>query len=221
MRHRHHVAVLFTLALALAVGSLMASNMGFLVWRTLIAPTPDISRSGQNTLGLPYQSDPDLTTAGSLMTDIGFASVGAVQRWVLATSTLQVYTGRKGSPSPNFPLATGECYFVRMNTTTDYLVGGSADPGFVLALAGPGPGNPGGVNFVVLPYHHTAQTASQLIDDIGLASVSNVQRFLAATEGFQVYTGRKGSPGADFPIAPTECYFVSMVAPVAYVPTHY
>jgi len=68
------------LALALAAGVLWASNMGFLVWRTLLAATPGVSRSGAQ----------------------------------------QVYTGRKGS-GPDFPLVPTECYFVRMTTTTAYL----------------------------------------------------------------------------------------------------
>jgi len=218
MRHRPSVAVVWALAAGLAVSALVASNMGFLVWRTLEGPGPN-SPTGTNTLALPYQRIPGLNNASDLMTDIGLANVGNVQRFLEATTGLQVYTGRKAS-GPDYPLAAGECYFVRMNATANYLIGGSSAPGLALSLDPPGPGNPSGTNFIVLPYHRTAATASQLMADIGFANVVNVQRFLAPTTGLQVYTGRKAS-GPDFALSPTECYFVRMSAFVAYVPSHY
>jgi hypothetical protein len=107
-----------------------------------------------------------------------------------------------------------------MNATVDYLVGGSSVPGFALSLDPAGPASMNGTNFITLPYHRTAATASQVMNDIGLASVINVQRFVAATGGLQTYTGRKGS-GPDFPLAPQECFFVRMSALVAYIPSHY
>ena len=211
-------AVVWALAAALAGGVLVASNMGFLVWRALEGPGPG-SPTGTNTLALPYTRIPGLNNASDLMTDIGFGSVANVQRWVEATTGLQVYTGRKAS-GPDFPLAAGECYFVRMSASVNYLIGGSSAPGLAIPLDPPGPGNPSGTNFITLPYHRTAATASQLMADIGFASVVNVQRFLAPTTAIQVYTGRKAS-GPDFPLSPTECYFVRMSAFVAYVPSHY
>jgi len=218
MRHLPSVAVVWTLAAALAGGVLVASNMGFLVWRVLEGPGAG-SPTGTNTLALPYNRIPGLNNASDLMTDIGFGNVGNVQRYVEATTGLQVYTGRKAS-GPDYPLNAGECYFVRMNATVNYLIGGSSAPGIVLPLDPPGPGNPNGTNFIALPYHRTAATASQLMTDIGFANVANVQRFIASTSGLQVYTGRKAS-GPDFPLSPTECYFVRMNAFVAYIPSHY
>jgi hypothetical protein len=47
-----------------------------------------------------------------------------------------------------------------------------------------------------------------------------VQKFLKATDGLQVYTGRKGS-GPDFALAPGEAYFIKMAATVNYSPSHY
>jgi hypothetical protein len=107
-----------------------------------------------------------------------------------------------------------------MNTTTNYLIGGSSDPSVVLQLDAPGPGSRSGTNFIALPYHSTANSASQLLQDIGLANVANVQRFVAATDSIQAYTGRKGSP-PDFPIVPTECYFVKMNTTTSYIPSHW
>ena len=218
MRHRRLAVVVWTLSAALAAGALVASNMGFLVWRTLNGPGP-VNATGTNLLALPYQRPAGLINASDLMTDIGFASVLNVQRYVESNNGIQVYTGRKGA-GPDFPLTSGECYFVRVAANVDYLVGGSSDPAFALPLDPPGPGNINGTNFITLPYHRTPATASQVMADIGFANVLNVQRFLAANSGIQVYTGRKGS-GPDFPIDPQECFFVRMSAFVAYVPSHY
>jgi hypothetical protein len=218
MRHRRIAVVVWTLSAALASGALVASNMGFLVWRSLSGPGAG-NPTGTNILALPYQRPAGLVDAGDLITDIGIGSVVNVQRYLEATNGLQVYTGRKGS-GPDFPLASGECYFVRMSAPVDYLIGGSSIPGLALPLDPAGPGNSTGINFIALPYHRTAATASQVMGDIGFASVINVQRFVAATGGLQVYTGRKGS-GPDFPLEPQECFFVRMSAFVAYVPSHY
>lgn len=218
MRHRRLAVVVWTLSAALAGGALVASNMGFLVWRTLSGPGPG-NPTGTNLVPLPYQRPAALVDASDLMADIGFASVANVQRFVEANNGIQVFTGRKGS-GPDFPLAAGECYFVRMTAPVDYLIGGSSVPGLAISLDPPGPGSLSGTNFITLPYHHTPATASQVMADIGFASVLNVQRFVTADFGIQVYTGRKGS-GPDFPIAPQECFFVRMSAAVAYVPSHY
>ena len=216
MKHRLGLA----LALALAAGTLWASNMGFLVWRTLHATTPGVSHSGSNTLALPYQRDADLTTANALLTDIGLVNVAWVARFLEPTDGFTVFTGRKGS-GPNFPLTAGECYYAKMVTTADYLLAGSSLPGVVLSLEAPTPGvNASGVNFIALPYHSIVTSASALMADIGFANVTNIQRFLTATDGLQVYTGRKGS-GPDFALSPTECYYVRMTTTVAYIPSHY
>jgi hypothetical protein len=58
------------------------------------------------------------------------------------------------------------------------------------------------------------------MDDIGFASVLSVQKFLKATDGLQVYTGRKGA-GPDFALAPGEGYFIKMATTVNYNPSHY
>ncbi len=58
------------------------------------------------------------------------------------------------------------------------------------------------------------------MDDIGLANVASVQKFLKSSDGLQTYTGRKGS-GADYPLTPGEAYFVKMNTTVNYTPSHY
>ena len=119
MRHRRFAVVVWTLSAALAAGVLVASNMGFLVWRTLTGPGPG-SPTGTNVLALPYQRPAGLVDAGDLMTDIGLASVANIQRYLEATNGIQVYTGRKGS-GPDFPIGPQECFFVRMSAFVAYV----------------------------------------------------------------------------------------------------
>lgn len=63
-------------------------------------------------------------------------------------------------------------------------------------------------------------TAKNLMDDIGLASVSQVQKYLKPTDNYQTYTGRKGA-GADFALTPGEAYVIKMLTTVTYTPSHY
>ncbi|HJQ97316.1 MAG TPA: hypothetical protein VJ826_03325 [Candidatus Polarisedimenticolaceae bacterium] len=221
MRHRRAFATVAVLAAAaLTTGALRGSNMGFLINCTLQGPAPGVSRSGINTVNLPWQSN--LATASALMTDIGFPGVANVQNFVTATDGLELFTGRKGSPSPDFALAAGSCYFVTVAAATPYVIEGSDVPGLVRPLLAPLAGiSKTGTNFVAVPYHSTADTALELMTEIGFASVTNVQRFITATDGLEVYTGRKGSPNANFPLVPCECYFIRMNAPVMWIPTHY
>lgn len=219
MTKRTYIGVLtVALAVVLAAGTLLASNMGFKLNYPLTA-TGAGSVSGTNTLALPDNRQAGINAASTLMNDIGLVNVNNVQRFLEATDGLQVYTGRKGS-GPDFALATGEGYFVRMNTTVNYIVVGSHDPAFANPLNSTGAGSVSGTNFFSYPYHATATSASALINDIGLANVNNVQKFLKATDGLQVYTGRKGS-GPDFALAPGEAYFIRMNTTVNYNPSHY
>ena len=55
-----------------------------------------------------------------LILDIGLANVQNVQQFLEATDGLAIYTGRKGSPDPDFALVAGEAYFVKMSTTVSY-----------------------------------------------------------------------------------------------------
>jgi hypothetical protein len=107
-----------------------------------------------------------------------------------------------------------------MSAAVDYIIVGSHDPSLAVSLDATGVGSAPGTNFFAYPYHSTAATASDLQNDIGLANVQNVQKFLEDSDGLQVYTGRKGS-GPDFTLAPGEAYFVKMSGTVSYVPSHY
>ena len=80
-----------------------------------------------------------------------------------------------------------------------------------------------GINTLALPDNRQSglNTSIDLMNDIGFAGTANVQRFIEATDGLEVYTGRKGSPNVDFALVPGEGYFIGMTATVNYAPSHY
>jgi hypothetical protein len=211
------VLVLGIVAL-LAIGGLVASNMGFkLNYRLEAAGATSVS--GTNMIGLPYNRQTGLVTANNLMNDIGLANVATVSRFLEANDGLYTYTGRRGSPA-DFNLAAGEGYLIKMNTGVDYIVVGSHDPSLAISLDAAGAGSVSGTNMFAIPYHTTAATANDLMNDIGLANVATVSRFLEANDGLYTYTGRRGSP-ADFNLVPGEAYLLKMNNTVSYVPSHY
>ncbi len=59
-------------------------------------------------------------------------------------------------------------------------------------------------------------SAKNLMDDVTLANVASIQKFLKASDSFQTYTGRKGS-GADFALTAGDGYFVKMTTTVNYI----
>lgn len=211
-------------AVALTGSALVASNMGFKLNYGLENDSDGTGpRTGQNSLALPDNRQSGLNTSIDLMNDIGFASTASVSRYIKATNGFELYTGRKGTPNANFNLASGEAYFVSMSTPVSYIVVGSDDPAITYALTpdtdGTGPIT--GQNFFAYNYHQTAATSIALMNDIGFASTASVARYIKASNGYELYTGRKGSPNADFPLVPGEGYFVSMSAAVNYAPSHY
>jgi hypothetical protein len=222
MTKRTYIGVLtVALAVVLAAGGLLASNMGFKLNYPLQAISAGVSASGTSTIALPDNRQAGVNAASSLMNDIGLVNVANIQKFIESSDGLQLYTGRKGTPGADFALNTGEGYFVKMNTTVNYIIVGSHDPSFANPLNAVGGGSASGTNLFSYPYHSTATTASALMADIGLANVANVQKFLKASDGLQLYTGRKGTPGADFALVPGEAYFVKMNTTVNYIPSHY
>jgi len=205
-------------AVALTGSALVASNMGFKLNYSLTQAGGG-SNSGTNVIALPDNRQAGLADAKNLMDDITFASTTNVQKFLAATDGLQVYTGRK-SGGTAFPLAAGEGYFVKMATSVNYIIVGSDDPAIAYSLKQAGVGSNSGTNFFAYNYHQTAADAKALMDDIGFANVTNVQKFLKATDGLQVYTGRK-SGGTAFALTPGEAYFVKMATTVNYTPSHY
>src|SRR5262245_40927577 len=128
MTKRTWAVGMVTVAVLAGGGVLLASNMGFKLNYQLLRQTAGTSANGTNTLAIPFNPQVGVISSKTLMDDIGSASVANVQRYIRATATFEVYTGRAGTPNPNFTLATGEGYLVVMNTTTNYIVVGSHNP---------------------------------------------------------------------------------------------
>lgn len=210
-------AMLLTLAVVTTAGVLYASNMGFKLNYQLNAPQAGVSKTGLNTLALPDNRQSTVNNAKQLMDDIGFANVENVQRFTKTSNTFQIYTGR--GPGTNFNLLAGEGYYVKMLTSVNYIVVGSDDPALATTLDQPGGASKTGLNLFAYNYHQTAAQAKQLMDDVGFASVENVQRFAKATNTFQIYTGR--GPGTNFNLLPGEGYYIKMLTTTSYTPSHY
>lgn len=228
-RRNFAVVVAVALAAVLTAGGLLASNMGFKLNYSLTQPAPTGAGTGKNTLALPYFRQTGINDSLQLMTDIGSGSVApvvSISKFLEASDTYQVYTGRMGTPGANFALAAGDSYLVSMNTNTNYIVVGSHDPNATISMDAPGGGSATGKNYLAPPYHTTAVNSLDLMKDIdntggGISSVVSISRFLKATDTYQVYTGRMGTPGALFTLTPGEGYLVSMSATKSFNPSHY
>jgi hypothetical protein len=77
------------------------------------------SCTGSNLYSHPYHAT--ATTAKALLDDIGSASVASITRYIRSSDLSETYTGRPGTPKPDFPLVQGEAYVVVMNTTVSYI----------------------------------------------------------------------------------------------------
>jgi hypothetical protein len=219
-------AMAVVMAVALTGTALVASNMGFKLNYTL-AKSAGGSDAGFTTLALPDNRQTGLNDSKNLMDDIGSASVLELDRYLKATNSYYIYTGRKSGSTPPgtaFGLTAGEGYFVKMNTTVNYIVVGSDDPSLAYALAKSAGGSDAGFNLYQYNYHQTAADSKALMDDVGSASVLEIDKYLKASNSYYIYTGRKSGstpPGTAFTLAPGEAYFVKMNTTVNYIPSHY
>jgi hypothetical protein len=138
-----------------------------------------------------------------------------------------------GSPGANFNLSAGEGYRLQMSGNVNYIVVGSHDPSVVCSLDAPSPGrSKSGINDFAPPYNITTATADDLMRDIegcspgpmgscSLSKIVTVSKLLRGSDSLQVWTGRMGSPGANFNLITGESYRVQMSVSVAYIPSHY
>ncbi len=123
---------------------------------------------------------------------------------------------------------TKKTFLGAMAVVTAVALTGSAlvasNMGFKLnfALTQPGVAPSDGTNTLALPDNRQTglNDAKALMDDIGFANVTNVSRYIKATNAFQSYTGRKNG-GLSFPLVPGEAYYVKMSTTVNYAPSHY
>lgn len=227
-----YVVVAVALCAILAAGGILASNMGFKLNYPLNKPGTNGSKSGTNTLSLPYFRQTGMNDAFALVQDIEgggppFSKVSNISKFLESTDSLQVYTCRRGTPGADYALEAGVGYRVQMSGDVNYIVVGSHDPTLSVSLDAPGAGSKSGTNDYAPTYNTTAATAFDLVKDIeGVAAppfskVSNISRFLIATDSLQVYTCRRGTPGANFNLVPGESYRIQMSSTVPYIASHY
>ena len=205
------VMVLVLAAAVVITGGLMASNMGFKLNRALLAGTDPGSNSGTQTIGLPYNRQVGIDTASDLFKDL--SDVQNIQKYATASDTYQLYT----FGSADFALSAGEGLLVKMGSNSNYIVVGSHDPSAVVQLESAGPASNSGTNMYAPPYHGTAASAQALFQEIGSSNVQNIQKYLTASDSFQLYTF--GS--TDYSIDPGAAYLVKMETTLAYSPSHY
>lgn len=227
-----YVQIAVVLCALLAAGGIVASNMAFKTNYPLFKAGSHGSKSGVNTLSLPYFRQAGLDDAFALIQDIEdggppFSKVISIGKFLEATDSLQAYTGRMGSPGANFALAGGEGYRVQMSADVNYVIVGSHDPALMISLDRPGPGSRSGTNDFAPPYNFAGATAQDLIKDIeGIrapptSKVITVSKYLIGSDSLQAYHFGIGSPGANFNLIVGESYRIQVSVSVPYIPSHY
>ena len=223
---KRNFAVVAVVAVAMLVaGGLYASNMGFKLNYPLASNTT--SRSGTNSLALPYNQQTNLINASDLAADINATAapgtVLQIGRFNKQIDLLQVYD--TVTLASDYALVPGEGYRVQVNQPVDYIVVGSHDPGLVIGLDTTGTnGSKSGTNDFAFPYHGTAAFASDLAAEINAqsgvgAAVLQIGRFNNQIDLLQVYD--TVTIASDFALSPGESYRIQVNTNVAYVPNHY
>lgn len=217
-------ATMVGLAVLLTASALVASNMGFKLNYTLNHVLVGTSKTGTNLIALPDNKQAGMATAKNLIDDIGLLSVTQIQRFVKSTDLFANYTGRPPQlPAADFALVAGDGYVVKMKTATNYIIVGSDEPDLAYTLNQTAAGvSKTGTNYYAYNYHQTAIRAKALLDDIGLLSVTQIQRFIRSTDLVAGYTGRPPQlPATDFDLVPGDVYIIKMKTTTAYKPSHY
>jgi hypothetical protein len=214
MREKRRMTALAVIvgAAIVAAGGLMASNMGFKLNYPLKAAGAG-SKSGRQSIGLPYNRQVGIDTAQDLLEDITAGGVTGIllERWDTLFDASAAYPG-----GPNFALEAGAGYVVRVSSNGNYIIVGSDDPGFTVNLKGPAVGvSKSGRTRYAHPYHGVSDVASELLAEI--PNAISVERFEPAFDASAVYPG--GTP--DFTLIPGQSYVVRVTANSSFIPAHY
>ena len=217
MRNQRRLTALIVVALAaiLVTGGLVASNMGFKLNYPLKKAAGGVSKSGTQTIGLPYNRQVGIDTAKDLFADITASGIGVqnIQRFDILTDQNSLYV----VGGANFALDKAAGYLVKVGTNGDYIIVGSHDPSFTVNLkAAAGGVSKSGTQRYAHPYHGVAATAKELFQELS-PEVQNIQRFDSLTDQNQLYV----IGGADFPIVPGQSYLVKVGANKSFIPAHY
>lgn len=200
----------FVVLLVLAASSaLLASNMGF----KLVFPLSNTGNYQLNWVSLPYYWGSS-ATASSVCADIG-ANAVSVDRWVRPTEAYDDYNCQL-SYGTDFAISPGEGIAVKVLSATNWTIVGSHNPGTGVSLTSVGNFK---LNWVSVPYHTTAATASALCTDLGANAVS-IDRWVRATEAYDDYNCVL-SYGTDFALTPGEALAVKVSTATTWTPSHY
>ena len=207
--------VVIVVAAVVLTGGLMASNMGFKLNYSLQATQGGVSNSGFQSIGLPYNQQVGLLTAGDLLADItaGGATAASLQKFNILSDQNDPYPG----PAGNFPLVAAEGYLVGMLTTGPYIIVGSHDPALAVSLQAAAVGiSNSGFQRYTHPYHGTASTAGEFLGEIAPEGAS-IQKFNILSDQNDPYPG----PAGNFALVPGESYLVGVLGNKTFTPAHY
>lgn len=215
MKRRVLALIVIAVAAIVLTGGLMASNMGFKLNYGLQATQGGVSNSGFQSIGLPYNQQVGLATAGDLLADItaGGVTAASLQKFDILTDQNNPYPG----PAGNFPLVPGEGYLVGVLNTGPYIIVGSHNPGQTISLqAQQGGVSNSGFQRYTHPYHGVASTAGEFLAEIAPEGAS-IQTFDILTDQNNPYPG----PAGNFPLVPGESYLVGVIGNKTFTPAHY
>jgi hypothetical protein len=207
--------VVVATAAAIMAGGLWASNMGFKLNYPLQAAQVGVSKSGRQTIGLPYNRQVGIDMASHLLADINGGGVAAISldKFVPASDTNATYPGAVA----DYALEAGVGYLARVGSTGSYIIVGSHDPGFTVQLKAAGVGvSKSGRNRYAHPYHGVSDMASELLAELSPAAIS-IERFVPASDTNATYPGAV----ADFSLVPGQAYLVRVNTNKNFVPAHY
>jgi len=217
MRSQKRSVALIVLALAaiVATGGLVASNMGFKLTYSLQKAQAGVSKSGTQSIGLPYNRQVGIDTVSDLYQDIVESGIVVqnIQRFDTKTDQNQVYVAGGG----DFALNKAEGYLIKVGSSGSYVITGTHDPSFVVQLKGAAPGvSKSGTQRYAHPYHGVSATAAELFQELQ-PQAQNIQRYDSKTDALQVYTFGQ----VNFALVPGQAYLVKVAVDKSFVPAHY
>jgi hypothetical protein len=191
--------------------------MGFKLNYPLQATQASVSKTGRNTIGLPYNRQVGIDVASQLLADVNAGGISAIQleKFNKDSDTNSPYPG---GAAGDFSLVASEAYLLRVVSSGDYIIVGSHDPGLAVSLQATAPGvSKTGRSRYAHPYHGVASVASELLAELGPTAIQ-VENFNIDSDTNSPYPG--GALG-DFSLVPGQGYLVRVITDTNFVPAHY
>ncbi len=169
---------LVVVAILVAGGAAVASNMAFKLNKPLAAPSGANANIGKCWTSLPYFNP--YPTTRDLCTQLGLASTATLQAINPQTGVVSPLnqTCLGANTSPIALVSTRGVRVVATSTTPSVIIVGSHNPAQALTLYAPSGSNANiGKNWVSVPYHTTAVTQRDLCVQLGVGvtgTISNI-----------------------------------------------